>query len=205
MGYGAGELRAAPIKFPKAAKLPKGSAILFSEPKAPKPSKAKRPKAKKALKVPRTLSYPRVTEKNPLRAPTATELVLGAAGGRRVVKAVGARLAAQGGEVVGLGSGLLTQAAIAGVAAYVLASMGLTKLAMKKATKRENAARAADAYRYLRTKLASDQGRPLTKTQLKQTATIFKNELLKLGLSSSDLSGIMPKGGLLSLDAYERR
>lgn len=204
MSY-SGELRSAPIKFPKAPKPPKGAAIIFAGDKPAKASKPKKPKARKALKVPRTLSYPKVTEKNPLRAPTATELVLGAAGGRRVLKAAGARLAASGGEAVTLGSGLLTQAAIAGVAAYVLASMGLSKLAMKKATKRENAARAADAYRYLRTKLAADQGRPLTKTQLKQTATIFKNELLKLGLSSSDLSGIMPKGGLLSLDAYERR
>lgn len=205
MGYGGDQLRAAPIRFPKAPKPPKGSAILFAEPKAPKARQPKRPKQRKALKVPRTLSYPKVTEKNPLRAPTPTELVLGAAGGRRIVRAAAARLGAQGGAAVTLGSGLLTQAAIAGAAAYALTSVGLTKLAMKKATKRENAARAADAYRYLRNKLAADQGRPLTKTQLKQTATIFKNELLKLGLSSSDLSGIMPKGGLFSLDAYERR
>lgn len=194
MGYGG--LKAAPIKFPKFGETGGGAPVGLGKgakaPKAPKAPKAKKPRAKKALKVPKTLSYPRITQKNPLRAPTAGETAIGALGARRVAgRIVTAAKAARGVTIAETGAAAAVgYAAMAGALAYALTSYGLSRAAVKKQTRAENAARAADAYRLMRLKLAEDQGRPLTKTQLKQTATLFKNELLKLGLSTSDLSGL---------------
>lgn len=171
------------------------------KPKAAKrPSSARRGRARAAMKPPKTLTYPRITTKNPLRAPTTTETVVGAVGGRGLLRKL-APVARQLGKsafprtAAGVAGAIGEVGAIplaaAGLASYYLARFGLSKLALKKATMRENAARAADAYRALRVRLEQDQGRPLTLTQLKRTATLFKNELLKLGLSSSDLSRVM--------------
>jgi len=189
-------LRGAPIKFPKAAKPSKETVMMF---KAAKPPKVKRAKKRRALKVPKSISYAAITSKNPLRQPTAVEAVLGAGGAQRIGRAVAAQVARTAGAgAAGITGAGAAAALAAGAVAYGLTKYGLTAYAMKKATRRENAARLADAYRFARVKMADDQGYPLNKTQLKQLSVAFKNGLLKLGLSSSDLSQL---GGR---SAYER-
>jgi len=195
MGYD-DSLRGAPIKFPKAAKPSREAVLMFKAPKAPTAKKPRAAKKRRALKVPKTISYATITAKNPLRAPTAVEAVLGAGGAQRIGRSVAAQVARTGGVAI-TGAGAAAALA-AGAIAYALTSHGLTAFAMKKATRRENAARLADAYRFARQKMADDQGYPLNKTQLKQFANAFKTALLKLGLSSSDLSQL---GGR---SAYER-
>jgi hypothetical protein len=168
-------------------------------PKKPRSSGSGR-RSRKPLKVPRSLSYAKSTSKNPLRTPSAVEALAGGLTARQVLRKATAAGRAAAAASKGLSASALLKAApgrvgglvgAAGLAAYMLTRFGLSKYAAIKATKRENAARAADAYRALRLKMAEDQGRPLTKSQQKQLSTIFKNELLKLGLSSRDLSGIM--------------
>lgn len=169
---------------------------------APRQPRARRPRKRRPLKVPKTISYPRLTSKNPIRAPSATEAALGALGARRalaaakgfakgVVEAGGKTPLTAGRKLLvprAVAARALGVAGIAGAVAYGLTRAGLAQIAKKRATLAENAHRLADAYRFARVKMAEDQGRPLTKTQLKQFSVAFKNELLKLGLSTSDLS-----------------
>lgn len=162
-----------------------------------RPKAAKKAKARRPLKVGRTLpGYVKITSKNPLRAPTATETVLGALGARRILPAAAraARAATAAGGATLAETGLIPAAGILGTAgtlAYLLVSYGLGARDRKKLDLQEQAFRASQAYRAYREKLAGDQGRPLTKAQLKQTAQLYKSELLKLGLSSNDLKKIM--------------
>lgn len=171
------------------------------KPVSSRSSSGKKPKAKRPLKVGRTLpGYVKITAKNPLRAPTTTETIGGALAGRaflpaikraagpilKAAQGIGARAALK--EAAGATTGIL---GTAGLLAYELAKFGLGIRDRKKLDLQEQAFRASQAYRAYREKLAGDQGRPLTQTQLKQTASIFQSELLKLGLSTNDLKKIM--------------
>lgn len=171
-------------------------------PKKPASAKKKSARARRPLKVGRSLpGYVKITRKNPLRAPTTTETIGGALIGRKALPALkkGAQAFLQtgAGKLTGaqlLKAGLGKTGGIlgsAGLLAYFLASYGLKLIDRKKLDLQEQAFRAAQAYRAYREKLAGDQGKPLTKTQLKQTADIYRSELLKLGLSTNDLKKIM--------------
>lgn len=196
-------LTGAPTVFPKAPRLSAGEKKSLrgsSSPSGGRASAGSSRRKGKALKIPRTLTYPKVTAKNPLRAPSKTEIAIGALGAGRIIRGAKAAASSLRGmtvipEAAGEASlGLVRAVPLAGIAAalaYELTKFGLNAYAMKKATARENAANAADAYRAARVKIAGDQGRPLTATQQKQLARLFKNRLIELGLSSRDLSKIM--------------
>ena len=162
---------------------------------------SRKPRKRKALKVGKTLpGYVKITSKNPLRAPTATEVLGGSIVGRgaaaRIAAAVRPALAAARGisaraALTEAAGATLGAAAGAGALAYLLTSYGLGARDRRKLDLQEQAFRASQAYRAYREKLAADQGRPLTAAQLKQTRNVYRAELQKLGLSTNDLKKIM--------------
>jgi hypothetical protein len=81
-------------------------------------------------------------------------------------------------------------AAAVGVLTYYLTSKILAIPAERRAMKSAKAAAAADAFRLAHQDLAAKLGRPLTIPEAKALSTQFRAELAKLGLSTTDLSGL---------------
>jgi len=188
-------LKGGPIKFPKAAKPAKETVLFFkSEMKKADKRRGKGGKGggggkgKKLSKIPENISYAQLTKANPLRAPTLVETALGAGGARRIGVALQRSL-----RGASKAPPTLTAALLAGALAYGVTRAGLSKWAMGKATRRENAARLADAYKFARQKIAEDQGQELTPSQREQLARAFQKGLMKMGLSSRDMSPIMKR------------
>jgi hypothetical protein len=160
------------------------------------------------LSIPKTLQYPRLTAKNPLRL-SREEKLLGAAAGlanQRALKSAGTKAVQQAAKVIisrGAVAGfskaaiaraaatqILGPAAIAGAAAYWITTALLNRKARTREERAINASRAATAYRNLRADIAAKQRRPLSAAQLRQAATAFQVELSKLGLSTADLRNL---------------
>lgn len=81
-------------------------------------------------------------------------------------------------------------AAAVGTLTYLLAAKILALPAERRALKSAKAAAAADAFRVSHVELAKKLGRPLTIPEVKALSTAFRGELAKLGLSTTDLSGL---------------
>lgn len=186
-------------------KVPKRKAL--KAPKAPKIAAPRKAKLRKPLKITAgQLKYVKVTEKNPLKVSRDTKVgaaALAVAGRKGLQRVAGQVISKVGGvpvrALLGAGTkaeiaGTMGVIAMAGVLSYYITKYVLEAPDRKRATLQANAARAADAYRLARQKIASDQGRPLTATQQKQLGNLFKQKLQELGLSTNDLSKLTGKG-----------
>lgn len=158
-----------------------------------KKPKAKKPKKKRLATVPKSITYPRISERNPIKV-SREEKIGGAAvayGARAKIGAAAKKAAAA------LGSmnvktlpkgGVIGAAALAGLAAYAVTTALIKRGARTKEELRENAFQLSQAYRRLRQEIEYKQGRKMTPAQQRAAAAAFQKELLKLGLSSHDLS-----------------
>ena len=165
--------------------------------------KAKAPKAKKAKKrrlatIPKSITYPKISERNPIKisreekiggglAAYSARAKLGAA-----AKKAAAALGGQNIRTLPKG-GVIGAAALAGLAAYAVTTALIKRNARTTEELRENAFQLSQAYRRLRQEIEYKQGRKMTPAQQRAAAAAFQKELLKLGLSSHDLSKLNSK------------
>jgi len=112
----------------------------------------------------------------------------------RIARAASAIAADAAAGSVGATAAGLGGIALAGTLAYFITKYVLERPDRARASLQENAARAADAYRAARLKIAADQGRALSPGQQKQLARFFQAELQKLGLTKDDLSALRGRG-----------
>jgi len=88
-----------------------------------------------------------------------------------------------------IGAGAIGLAIAAGLAAYGLTTYAINKIKDRKEGRQQLAFQASQAYRYARTELAEKKGRALTRPEQLQLANDFKQELKKLGLTTTNISG----------------
>lgn len=190
-------------KLPKAKRLSAADKKALQGPKEPKAKKSRSGSGRKPKAPVRITSlgkYPKITSKNPLRAPTATETILGAAVGPKVLQRVSAEVLKRGAvTLAGADAGAaFAPAVLAAAVSYYLTKKLFEFHAITKATLRENAFRAAEAYKALRRAWEEKYGRVpkggttprLTDAQYRKLAKVFQDELLSYGLSTNDLTRI---------------
>lgn len=160
--------------------------------------KAKKPKAKRQATVPKSIIYPKITPRNPIKISNAEKLGAAAvAYGSRAKVSAAAKAAARALGSANLKTlpkgGVLGAAAIAGAVAYALTTAVIKRNARTTEELRANAFELSQAYRRLRADLEYKQGRKLTPAQQRAAGAAFQKGLLDLGLSARDLSKLNQK------------